>query len=348
MSARLDETQDTSDFSDSSFPHMTFSNSSHFSNQSRSCTSSTMTTMRTFLVSPWLVHFALCIAVLACGSINNHGERKYIPIDVEKSSQECNKAFVNVFSSSMDDEGALICCNSDEYYSNALGICQPPPLYLLFSRRLARFPDAWLLPLFPVLLRIITALFTGSATTEVHTKRRLYLYIILIQLRGWILYLLFDTIEELLVSSPERTQCWYSHLLQAHYSECQGRVTDFSDHVVLYFAQILPIALTEVIHSFAVPYWQTTIQNSMSSRAGVFSWFLSSARFIPTLLILWMGNLYVITFLGAYKTAMFFHTGPEILIGYLVSLLLQIPLCVVQCTQAFPALTTYLFGTLAI
>ena len=185
--------------------------------------------------------------------------------------------------------------------------------------------------------------------SEVHTKRRLYLYIILIQLRGWILYLLFDTIEEMIVSSSHSdTQCWYSHLLQAHYSECQGRVTDFSDHVVLYFAQILPIALTEVIHSFAVPYWQTAIKNSMSSRAGVFSWFLNSARLIPTVLLLWMGNLYIITFLGAYKTARFFHTGPEIFIGYLISLLLQIPLFVVQCTQAFPALTNYLFGTLPI
>ncbi|CAJ1969060.1 unnamed protein product [Cylindrotheca closterium] len=316
-----------------------------------------MTTMRTFLVSPWLVHFALCIVVLVCGSINNHGERKYIPIDVEKYShsqaEECHKAFVNVFSSSMEDERALICCGKnldDDLSSTAYsGICQPPPPYLLFSRRLARFPDAWLLPLFPVLLRIITALFTGSTATaaEVHTKRRLYFYIILIQLRGWILYLLFDMIEEIFVSSPG-TQCWYSHLLQSHYHECQGRVTDFSDHIVLYFAQILPIALVEVIHSFAVPYWQSAIKNSMSSRMGVLRWFLSSARLIPTLLLLWLGNLYVITFFGAYKTAMFFHTGPEIWIGYLVSLLLQIPLCIVQCTQAFPALTTYLFGTLAI
>lgn len=190
-------------------------------------------------------------------------------------------------------------------------------------------------------------MFTGTTTSEVHTKRRLYFYIVLIQLRGWILYLFFDTIEEMLVSSAE-TQCWYSHLLQSNYHDCQGRVTDFSDHIVLYFAQILPIALTEVIHSFVVPYWQTAIKNSMSSRMGILSWFLSSARFIPTLLLLWLGNLYVITFLGAYKTVMFFHTGPEILIGYLVSLLLQIPLCIVQCTQVFPALTTYLFGTLAI
>jgi len=304
--------------------------------------------MRTFLVSPWLLHIALSIAVLVAGSIGNHGERKYIPIDVDKVSQECNKAFVDVFSSSIDDEGALICCNLDDDSSNSSGICQQAPSYLLFSRRVARFPDAWLLPLFPVLLRIMTTLFIGSNKgSEIHTKRRLYLYIILIQLRGWILYLFFDRIEEMIVSSQD-TQCWYSNLLQAHYGECQGRVTDFSDHVVLYFAQILPLALTEVIHSFAVPYWHTAIKNSMSSRVGVLSWFLNSARLVPTILILWIGNLYVITFLGAYKTAMFFHTGPEILIGYLISLFVQIPLFVVQCTQAFPALTNYLFGTLAI
>jgi len=326
---------------------MTFSNF-HLHNRPRYSKPSGITTaMRFALISPWLFHFALCIGVLAYGSINNHGGRKYIPVDVNEVPQECEKAFVNVFSSSIDDEGGLICCHPD---SNVSGICQPPPSYLLFSQRLARFPDAWLLPLFPVLLRILTSLFTGGSSdegNETHTKRRLYFYITLIQLRGWVLYLLFDTIEDMIVSSAD-SQCWYSYLLQAHYSECQGRVMDFSDHVVLYFAQILPLALTEVVHSFAVPYCQTMTSNTANSRGGTMVRFTSSSKLISIILLMWLGNLYTITFLGAYKTAMFFHTGPEILIGYLVSLLLQIPLCLLQCTQIFPALTTYLFGNLAI
>ena len=117
--------------------HTMFSNF-HMHNSSRSCTSSTMTTMRTFLVSPWLVHFALCIAVLVYGSIDSHGERKYIPIDTEKVSQECNRAFVDVFSPSIDDEGALICCNPDD--ANSSGICQPPvspPSFTILSRGIA-------------------------------------------------------------------------------------------------------------------------------------------------------------------------------------------------------------------
>lgn len=209
------------------------------------------------------------------------------------------------------------------------------PAFLLFSRRLARFPDAWLLPLFPLLLRVALQIIRGSDLNgnDINTKRRLYLYIVLIQIRGWILYLLFDTIEEMIVSSPDST-CWYGDLLQHHYSECQGRVTDFSDHVVLYFAQILPIALTEVLYSFSAPYWK-----SKSDKHGD-----PAQTLIPAILLLWLANLYTITCFGAYKTAMYFHTGPEVFVGYLVSLCIQIPLCLTQCTSLFPRARAYFFG----
>ena len=138
------------------------------------------------------------------------------------------------------------------------------PSYLLFSKRLTRFPDAWLLPLFPLLLRILLQIFRGGYSEEksenTNMKRRLYLYILLIQLRGWILYKLFDTVEDMIVASGG-TDCWYSELLMFHDSECRGREMDFSDHVVLYYAQIIPIALTEFLHSFSVPYWR--IKNTL-------------------------------------------------------------------------------------
>jgi hypothetical protein len=215
--------------------------------------------------------------------------------------------------------------------------CFVQPSYLLFSRRLARFPDAWLLPLFPLLLRVVLQIIRGSDGNgdDMNTKRRLYLYIILIQVRGWILYLLFDTIEEMIVSSPTTsTKCWYGDLLEHHYGECQGRVTDFSDHVVLYFAQILPIALTEVLYSFSAPYWKA--KNDKHDDP--------VPKIVPALLYLWLANLYTITCFGAYKTAMYFHTGPEIFIGYLVSLFIQIPLCLTQCTSLFPRARVYFFG----
>lgn len=197
------------------------------------------------------------------------------------------------------------------------------------------------MPLFPLLLRIILQIYRGGCCSEerrsedANTKRRLYLYILLIQLRGWILYKLFDTVEDMIVS-PGGADCWYSELLMFHDSECRGREMDFSDHVVLYYAQIIPIALTEFLHSFSVPYWR--IKNALRDDDSSFP------KLIPFVLIFWMVNLYIITCLGAYKTSMYFHTGPEVFVGYLVSLLVQIPLLLLQCTSVFPRARAYFFG----
>jgi hypothetical protein len=215
--------------------------------------------------------------------------------------------------------------------------------YFLFARRLARFPDAWLLPLFPLffrgamqILRKFQGSIGSSKAQNMYATRRFYLYIVLIQIRGWVLYLVFDKIENLIVSSAG-TSCWYEWLLPRHYSSCQGRVTDFSDHVVLYFAQLLPIALAEVLHSFVVPFWDTT-KNASGSRNGICN------AFIPVFLLVWLSNLYFVTFLGAYKTAVYFHTGPEIFTGYLISLVIQVPLFLLQCTSVFPRTREYFYG----
>jgi len=98
---------------------------------------------------------------------------------------------------------------------------------------------------------------------------------------------------------------------------CGGRGFDYSDHIVLYFAQILPIALMEVLHSTIVqPFWGS-----------------SCNPWIP--LLLWMGllYLYLINAIGALKTAIYFHTPLEVVVGYVISLLYQIPLCLLQCRK---------------
>jgi hypothetical protein len=200
-----------------------------------------------------------------------------------------------------------------------------------------------LLPLFPLLVRGALQLFrkfqiggSNNKVQNVYAMRRLYLYLLLTQVRGWILYMLFGAIEALLVSSAG-SNCWYEELLHhdTNYSECQGRATDFSDHVVLYFAQILPIALTEVLHSFVIPFWDT--KTSTRKNGGYSS-------LVPIVLLAGLFYLYLITFLGAYKTAVYFHTGPEVLSGYLVSLCIQVPLCLMQCTNYFPRAREFFFG----
>jgi hypothetical protein len=240
--------------------------------------------------------------------------------------------------------------------------------YLLFARRLAKFPEAWLLPLFPVLMRgawyalqmlMVFLLPIGtSCSLEQSTGgnnnhrinmendptvlRRVFLYFCIIQARIGILYLVLNSLEEQIVNNPG-TDCWYQSMLPTSESTCPGRIFDFSDHIVLYFAQILPIAFTEVLHSFVVPYWNTSIRPNLvtaGERIG------KKNRVIPTLLLVGIVYLYTITLLGVYKTSAFFHTGPEVLVGYMISLLVQIPLSLLQCTNLWPQVRIFFFGPL--
>jgi hypothetical protein len=320
--------------------------------------------------------------IIIWGGLSNHN-RKYIPVDVNvmndlnahNGDRSCSKGFVNVFSSSIEEPGALVCCNYDREttFSNysgtaADGICDSPPPIFFFTRRLARFPEAWLLPLFPLFLRLsVHFLLNGQSFVPNNSKaqhrlarRRFYLYIGLIQLRGWILYLLFDKLEEYFVASAG-TNCWYENLLHRNYNSCQGQDSDFSDHIVLYFAQILPIPLMEALHSIAEPFWKNKNSSpnnncSTTTSAASSSHSLSTPPngnsgspfrltvVVPGILITGLLYLYIVTFMGAYKTAKYFHTFPEIANGYLISLVVQIPLFLMQCTTYLEQAREYFFG----
>lgn len=327
---------------------------------------------RPWLAFFWACHFMISILILCWGVIHNH-DTKYIPINLDAledfgdatSRSNCSKGFVNVFASSMEDPGALVCCSNDDgsadNYLGTLedGICNPPHWLFFISRRLARFPEAWLFPLFPLFVRLIVQALRrqrpGAKSSSDHLSsksnsntqyrlalRRFYLYVGLIQFRGWILYLLFDKLEEWLVASAGR-DCWYEPLLHEDYNACQGQATDFSDHVVLYFAQILPIAFVEVLHSFAEPFWTCRTHLTTNSTGGPSSPFRIS-KAVPTILIVGTVYLYVVTFMGAYKTAVYFHTWREIMSGYSISLLVQVPLCLMQCTTLLDSTREYFFG----
>jgi hypothetical protein len=150
-------------------------------------------------------------------------------------------------------------------------------------------------------------------------------------------------IEEHFVSAA-RTNCWYESLLHQNYSSCQGQVSDFSDHIVLYFAQILPIPFMEVLHSLVHPFWNTISGTSSTGVAGTSFRIASSSAMVPILLISGLFYLYIVTFMGAYKTATYFHTTPEIINGFVISLLVQIPLFLMQCTTHMERAREYFFG----
>jgi len=180
-------------------------------------------------------------------------------------------------------------------------------------------------------------------STLMPAVRRLGFYILLLNFRGWVLYLGFNTLEDAVVRLwggdeyyDDDTRCWYRNWLRDDQPECAGRAFDFSDHIVLYFAQILPIALVEFLHSWEYPYWtdRTSFRYDLDR---------AMAKFLPLGLVAGMCYLYVITSVGVYRTAYYFHTGPEVFAGFAVSLVVHAPLCWLSCSPHGERAREYLF-----
>eukprot|EP00522_Entomoneis_paludosa_P006490 CAMPEP_0172456364 /NCGR_PEP_ID=MMETSP1065-20121228/15416_1 /TAXON_ID=265537 /ORGANISM="Amphiprora paludosa, Strain CCMP125" /LENGTH=363 /DNA_ID=CAMNT_0013209313 /DNA_START=389 /DNA_END=1477 /DNA_ORIENTATION=+ len=257
----------------------------------------------------WVVHFLIGAAVLLYSVFwGNGGRSKYIVVDPSHANgmmdyDNCDRLFINVLASSPEEDGAVVCCSSSSMsatnetlsaMSSLLELCPPqfqpqhstqqsffPLSSLPFMGRLSKFPDAWLIPLFPLLLRIAfrtyqTILEKGhvvlDTTFGVYSFRRLVFYFLLMQFRGWVLYVALNSLEDNYyygnngtinshdpAANSSSATCWYRDWLSVsstqQQSSCRGRVFDFSDHVVLYYAQILPIALLEYLHSMNRPYW---------------------------------------------------------------------------------------------
>lgn len=158
------------------------------------------------------------------------------------------------------------------------------------------------------------------------TLLRFLFYIATLNFRGWILYVWLGYMESLIVT-PIGDECWYKDLMPQ--PSCHARIFDFSDHTVLYMAQILPLPLLETLHSLACPFWTTT-----------------SSRIRWPFVVLWtaLAYLYVITLLGQFKTSAYFHTGGEIVAGYIISLIVQLPYAILQCVPRWQGMRLWLFG----
>ena len=175
---------------------------------------------------------------------------------------------------------------------------------------------------------------TGNMSWELlpgSLMRRLGLYLVLLMTRGWVLHVAFNAIEDRIVGPLPCGSCWYRDwLVPTDAPTCHGRVFDFSDHIVLYFSQILPIALLEVLHALEHPYWNkhtsTRLSPYLHSTVSDSTAVEVTRRLVPVTLIGEMMYLYFITFLGVYRTATYFHAGSEIVTGWAVSLLIHVPL----------------------
>ena len=392
----------------------------------------------------YVLHWSLTLLILVLGMMQNGGDRKYIPVDaigleslISNEFHEviygssCLKAYVDVHTSSIEDQLAMVCCTKkgampipampkalEQYQSD---LCNPRLPYfntrtqqLPFQKRLSRFPEAWILPMLPILVRIIfqlisslwilirrivkkptvvkspslnskssssfvekIALATSTESWDTTSKvlvsnqlrstlKRLSFYFIILNLRGWVLYIGANAIEDYCivpwftgneVISPLRTnsisdvehkinssnnECWYKAVLKAHhrnemktdyYSDCYGRPFDFSDHIVLFLAHHLPIFVMETVICFMFPFWP--IQNQSSLK-----WCISGT-FVILHLVLFL-YMHVIVLHATYQTTAYFHTNAEIIVGYLLSLFIQVPVMYLLCSTKWKVLRQFI------
>ena len=265
--------------------------------------------------------------------------KKYTPVSTELVDESCNTVYLNIMSDSRDEDEAVVCCNESTLPFSILetSLCSSKHERWPFASRLAKFPDALLVPLLPILLRLwfglTSALFVSETSirtklqncfhANIHTIRRLALYIFISFFRMYILYSLFNEIEDALVGEFKQN-CWFHEWLPNHEKHpCFGRAFDFSDHMVLFYGQMLPISLTETVHAFAQPYTRN--------------------RLVPTALIVSHLYLQFITATGVYKTGAYFHTPGEVVAGFGVSTLTSLPLLLLQCGSVRQRTRDYFF-----
>ncbi|GKY95385.1 hypothetical protein MPSEU_000500100 [Mayamaea pseudoterrestris] len=329
----------------------------HFDDDTSTATS--MKINRLWLRRIWIIHLLISISVMTLGIMDNKTS-KYVPIGPEKAGDNCERAFLNVLATSNQVEGAITCCIGE---NSVTSLCPGNSRFLPLANRLARWPDAWILPLFPLFLRLVYVsalqicyfcrgadMYHASTTPQsslMASLRRLGYYIILLNFRGWVLYVGLNAIEDMVVRPVDTSTCWYHDWLQNEQPPCFGRVFDFSDHIVLYYAQILPMSIFEFLHSMEYPYWKSSSTNvgqapPVKCRA---TCIVTIERLVPFSLVSGMIYLYVITCLGVYKTALYFHTGLEVVVGFFVSQLVHMPLCYIQCAEIMEPMRDFLFAT---
>jgi len=204
--------------------------------------------------------------------------------------------------------------------------------------------------------------FASTATHKLirTTLKRLLFYLLVLNIRGWGLYIGANALEDYVilpllngraVISPLRTdsmsdmdhdlrndgndpECWYKGLLKSHHksamennghSDCYGRPFDFSDHAVLFLAHYLPVFVMEMLLCYSFPFWGASRTEKKELELKGMIW---SA--VHVILFLY---LHLIVLQALCHTAAYFHTPAEMLVGYGVSLILQLPLGYLMCSD---------------
>jgi hypothetical protein len=220
------------------------------------------------------------------------------------------------------------------------------------SRSLTRFPDCWLLPLIPIVFRIFIGAFGKLSQISLHQTsdiwtsiKRLIFYLCIFQFRGWGLYICFNMIEDVIfqrnsnsldINQEQSELCWYTPLLKNRWREndpCHGLVFDFSDHVVFFLSHHFPCIIFEALFCFLFPFWpigqsrkrvsdhpHSTTKSKENSFLHLFF-----NTLLPVGLLVAFIYLNIMTLIAVHSTAAYFHSLGEVVVGYTISLIIQIP-----------------------
>lgn len=283
-------------------------------------TTGTIPTWEATCRKAWAFHFITCFTVMLAGILYNGNAVKLLPSRFRQEG--CSKLFLNVLSPT--DESGTVCCSTRSDSFSLLCSNFHPPLY----KQLTRLPDALIIPIVPILIRGLVLAWQTLMTSRLCESwstygARFFVYGSWIAVRIFVLFVGFNWLEDRIVGSPP-SECWFSEHVGRR-PACQGIQFDFSDHTVLYFGQILAIPLTETVFSWLLPH---------DGIDAVLSWLVAA----------YMLYLYFITLLGEFQTAAYYHTAGEILVGYVISMILQLPLAYLQCNSTWARARTNLFG----
>jgi hypothetical protein len=199
--------------------------------------------------------------------------------------------------------------------------------------------------------------------------KRLLFHLSIMMFRGWGLYVYMDMLEDIILTefrmlpfdnSNSNGQCWYSHMVWEPRGgvdpsspklngECYDQVFDFSDHVVLFFSHSFPSLIFEGLFCILFPFYPTaqysrrrkdsdgggSIHERKSAKVAGYHFWLHLVLNLIFPIVFFMGFIYLnmLTLLALHSTVAYFHSTGEVIVGYLISLIVQYPIGMIICSK---------------
>uniref|UniRef100_A0A7S2V6Y4 Uncharacterized protein n=1 Tax=Fibrocapsa japonica TaxID=94617 RepID=A0A7S2V6Y4_9STRA len=263
---------------------------------------------------PLFCAIGLAFTFIAFGAFQNYwgfAGTKYISsAELSVDDTSCSSTWINILREGTTSE----CCNpSSKGHGFPLALLPSLCWYASWGivKVLTQLWAALLLPLLPIMLSMSSTMISinmAKAETEKRCfaqrqacqKRRLGMYLLIIMVRTFVLYLLWDMVERQFFAASD--SCWYE--AKRGTKGCKDRF-DSADHVVLFLVQYLSILAVEA----------TATAHEMADQ-----------RLVQLLSWSYTVVLGGASLLAIFGTAAYFHSVPETVVAVVFSLVVWLPL----------------------